>query len=164
MDFEIGNLLYIVITLVAVIIGLLGKKKKPADGGSGAPEESAARPGFLENLERVLQMGQEQPEVKDLQNFEADLPDEEALTVEAVEESFADLRNRPSILEEYDRIMNQSKEGELGFMMAEEGLNYGTVDVIDLDETQGSNYFDIVRDFDAGTAIVYSTIINRLDY
>jgi len=153
MDFEIGNLLYIVITLVAVIVGVLGKKKKPADGGSGASGESAARPGFLENLERVLQMGQEQPEIKDLQEFETDLPDEEVLTVE---ESHADLRNRPSIMDEYDRIMNRSNEGEL--------TDGGALEVIDLDGTQGNNYFEIVRDFDAGTAVVYSTIINRLDY
>ena len=162
MDFDIGNLLYIVITLVAVIIGVLGKKKKPADGGSGAPK-SAARPGFLENLERVLQMGQEQTEIKNLQDFEADLPDEEAITVEA-EESHSDLRNRPSILEEYDRIMNQSKEGELGSMMEEGGFTDGALEVVDIDETQGNNYFEIVRDFDAGTAVVYSAIINRLDY
>jgi hypothetical protein len=161
MDFEIGNLLYIVITLVAVIVGVLGKKKKPADGGSGAPGESAARPGFLENLERVLQMGQEQPEIKDLQEFEVDLPDEEVLSVE---ESHADLRNRPSIMDEYDRIMNRSNEGEFGSMMAEDGLTDGAMEVLDLDGEQGNNYFEIVRDFDAGTAVVYSTIINRLDY
>ena len=161
MDFDIGNLLYIVITLVAVIVGVLGKKKKPADGGSGAPGESAARPGFLENLERVLQMGQEQPEIKDLQEFEADLPDEEVLTVE---EPHADLRNRPSILEEYDRIMNRRNEGELGSMIAEGGFTDEALEVIDLDGTQGNNYFDIVRDFDAGTAVVYAAIINRLDY
>ena len=161
MDFEIGNLLYIVITLVAVIVGVLGKKKKPADGGSGAPGESAARPGFLENLERVLQMGQEQPEIKDLQEFEADLPDEEVLTVE---EPHADLRNRPSIMDEYDRIMNRSNAGEIGSMMAEDGLTDGALEVLDLDGTQGNNYFDIVRDFDAGTAVVYAAIINRLDY
>jgi hypothetical protein len=161
MDFEIGNLLYIVITLVAVIVGVLGKKKKPADGGSGAPGESAARPGFLENLERVLQMGQEQPEIKDLQEFETDLPDEEVLTVE---ESHSDVRNRPSIMDEYDRIMNQSNEGEFGSMIAEGGLSDEALEVVDLDGTQGNNYFEIVRNFDAGTAVVYSTIINRLDY
>ena len=155
MDFDIGNLLYIVITLVAVIIGVLGKKKKPADGGSGAPGESAARPGFLENLERVLQMGQEQTEVKDLQDFEADLPDEEVITVEAMEESHSDLRNRPSIMEEYERIMIRGKDGE----QISEAL-----EVVDLDELPGTNYIEIVRDFDVGTAVVYSTIINRLDY
>ncbi|MCK5693029.1 MAG: hypothetical protein KAI08_09270, partial [Bacteroidales bacterium] len=97
----------------------------------------------------------------DLQEFEVDLPDEEVLTVE---ESHADLRNRPSIMEEYDRIMNRSNEGELGNMMAGGELMDGALEVFDLDGTQGNNYFEIVRDFDAGTAVVYSTIINRLDY
>ena len=81
-----------------------------------------------------------------------------------MEESHADLRNRPSILEEYDRIMNQSNEGEFGSMIAEGGLTDEAPEVVDLDGTQGNNYFEIVRDFDAGTAVVYSTIINRLDY
>jgi len=154
MDFEIGNILYIVITLVAVIIGLLGKKKKPADGGSGAPG-SEARPGFMENLERVLQMGQEQAEIKDLQDIEEDLPLEVVVPVQEEEKSYADLRSRPSIMDEYDKIMNRAKDGE---------LSGDSPDLIDLADMQGTNYFDIVRDFDAGTAVVYSAIINRLDY
>ena len=153
MDFEIGNILYIVITLVAVIVGVLGKKKKPADGGSSAPG-SEARPGFMENLERVLQMGQEPVKSTELQDFEEDLPVEEVVPVHAAEESFVDVRNRPSIMDEYDRIMNRSKDGELS----------EALDVIDLDGMQGTDYFEIVRDFDAGTAVVYSAIINRLDY
>ncbi len=39
MDFDTGNILYVVITLIAVIVGLLGKKKKKAQGsGSGEAE------------------------------------------------------------------------------------------------------------------------------
>lgn len=38
------------------------------------------------------------------------------------------------------------------------------LEVFDLDELPGTDYFEIVKDFDAGTAIVYSSIINRLDY
>ncbi len=163
MDFEIGNILYIVITLVAVIIGLLGKKKKPADGGSGAPG-SEARPGFMENLERVLQMGQEQAEIKDLQDIEEDLPPEVVVPVQEEEKSYADLRNRPSIMDEYDKIMNRAKDGGLDFMMEDGELSGDSGELMDLDDMQGTNYFDIVRDFDAGTAVVYSAIINRLDY
>ena len=32
MDFDIGNILYVVITIVAIAASLLGKKKKPANG------------------------------------------------------------------------------------------------------------------------------------
>ncbi len=160
MDFEIGNILYIVITLVAVIVGVLGKKKKPANGGSSTPE-SGARPGFMENLERVLQMGQEPAEITELQNFEEDVPVEELVPVHTAEKSFNDLRNKPSIMDEYDRIMNRSKDGE--FVM-EDGELSEALGVLDLDEMQGTDYFEIVREFDAGTAVVYSTIINRLDY
>jgi len=163
MDFDIGNIFYIVITLVAVIVGVLGKKKKPADGSSDAPE-SAARPGFMENLERVLQMGQEQVGVTDLQDFEEDLSPEEVLPAQAAEESSDDLRSRPSIMDEYDRIMNRAKDGELDSMMEGGEFTSDALELIDLDGTEGTDYFEIVRDFDAATAVVYSTIINRLDY
>lgn len=161
MDFDIGNILYIVITLVAVIVGVLGKKKKPADGGSSAPG-SKARPGFLENLERVLQMGQEPVEVTELQDYEEDLSVEEVVPVHVAEESFDDIRNRPSIMDDYERIMKQSNDG--GFEIGDGEHISEELEVIDIDDMQGTNYFEIVREFDAGTAVVYSTIINRLDY
>jgi hypothetical protein len=163
MDFDIGNILYIVITIVAVAVGLLRKKKKPAGGGSGASEGSA-RPGFFENLERVLQMGQEPAEPTELQEFEADLPVEETVAAEAVDDPFIDVRHRPTIMEDYDRIMNSGKDGELDFMLDDGELAAEAEEVLDLNEESGTNYFEIVRDFDARTAIVYSTIINRLDY
>jgi len=161
MDFDIGNILYIVITLVAVIVGLLGKKKKPAEGASEEPG-SDARPGFMENLERVLQMGQEEHQVRDLQDFEEDLPVEEAEPVPVVEESLNDVRSRPSIMDEYERIMNRNKDDEQDYILGgDEQME--VLELIDLDETAGTDYFEIVKDFDAGTAVVYSAIINRLD-
>ena len=34
----------------------------------------------------------------------------------------------------------------------------------DMDHEGEANYFEIVKDFDARTAVIYSAIINRLDY
>ena len=163
MDFDIGNILYILITLVAVIIGLLGKKKKPAGGDSGAPA-TEKRPGFLENLERVLTMDQEQTRVTDLQDFEADLPVEEPVPERVMEEPQPEAMKSPGILEEYDRIMSRNQDMDSNLLMSEGGVISDALEVIDLDDERGTDYFEIVRDFDAGTAVVYSAIINRLDY
>ncbi len=38
------------------------------------------------------------------------------------------------------------------------------LEVIQLDDEWGTDYFEVVKDFDAGTAVVYSAIINRVDY
>jgi hypothetical protein len=38
------------------------------------------------------------------------------------------------------------------------------LEVISLDDEGGTNYFEVIKDFDAGTAVVYSAIINRVDY
>lgn len=145
------------------MIGLLGKKKKPADGGTGTPE-GEARPGFLENLERALTMDQEQPRVRDLQDFEPDLPDEEYAREVQVEEVKPQAQERPSLMEEYERIMSQRGDQYQNTTMSEGGVLSETLEVIDLDEEYGTDYFEIVKDFDAGTAVVYSAIINRLDY
>ncbi|MDF1574490.1 MAG: hypothetical protein P1P86_04785 [Bacteroidales bacterium] len=160
MDFEIGNILYIVITLVAVIVGLLGKKKKPAPGDTDGLE-GERRPGFLENLERIMTMGQEESLVTDLQPYEEDLPVEEI--VQAEEEPFAYFQRSPGILEQYDAIMNRITDGDPQLVMSEGESMLEPLEVEDLDYIPGTDYFEIVKDFDAGTAVVYSAIINRLD-
>ncbi|RLD55317.1 MAG: hypothetical protein DRI97_09725, partial [Bacteroidetes bacterium] len=99
MDFDIGNILYVVITLVAIIIGVLGKKKKRVNQSPGDSDDKA-RPGFMENLERVLRMGQEDPQVADLQVYEDDLVLEES------EQAAASAAPSKSILDDYDQIMS----------------------------------------------------------
>lgn len=163
MDFDIGNILYIIITLVVVLVGLLGKKKKPAEGGTGAPQ-GEARPGFMENLERVLTMGQEQAQIRDLQEYERDLPVEEFTYEEPEPDVQAEITREPSLLEEYERLVQRRTETNPELLMEEGGIVDDVLEVIELDEEYGTDYFEIVRDFDAGTAIVYSAIINRLDY
>ena len=159
MDFDIGNILYIVITLVAVAVGLLGKKKKPANGGPGVPE-GQAKPGFLENLERVLQMGQEETAIRDLQDFEEVISFEEDVQMEVVPEPM----KAQNIMDQYEKIMNRSTDGALDLIDGEGEQMTEVLELIDMDHESGTDYFEIVQNFDAGTAIVYSTIINRLDY
>ena len=121
----------------------------PAGGTSGSPAGSR-RPGFLENLEQVLQMGQEQSGIRDLEDFEEDLPEEEpsfafkaedpSLAREAEEPSasagdtFTDLRNRPGIMEEYERIMKRGMEESTELYSAEGTRSTGALEVIELDE------------------------------
>lgn len=163
MDFDIGNILYIVITLVAVIIGLLGKKKKPARQGE-SKGGSEAQPGFMENLERVLRMGQENPEVADLQSFEEDFPVEEIITSEAEPEARWEPLKAPNIMDDYERIMKHQQEDDTDNFNTGEGDMNKIIEVIELDEESGTGFLDIVQEFDAETAVVYSAILNRLDY
>ena len=163
MEFDIGNILYIVITLVAVLVGVLGKKKKKGTPATGE-EGGNAQPGFMENLERFLTMGQENPAVVDLQEFEEDLPVEESLVSELESESRYEPMKAPSIMDEYDRIMQGSQQEESDIYFSQGDSMMESLDLIELDEEAGTSFFDIVEKFDARTAIVYSAIINRLDY
>ncbi len=166
MDFDIGNILYVVITLVAIIAGLLGKKKKPANQ-SPQETETESRPGFMENIERILRMGQENPQVTELQDYEEEIAYEEAEPAVSLNSEVSSKTIVPSrsILDDYDRIMNSMDgvEYDTSFTDGDHHLDE-SLEVIDMDQERKTNYFDIVKDFDAGTAVVYSAIINRLDY
>ena len=165
MDFDIGNILYVVITLVAITAGLLRKKKKPANQSS-KETENEVQPGFMENIERILRMGQENPQVKDLQDYEEDIAFEETRPVVSPNSELDAEIVVPSrsILDDYDRIMNSMNERDYDASFADGDHLDESLEVFDMDHEGGSNYFEIVKDFDAGTAVVYSAIINRLDY
>lgn len=159
MDFDIGNLFYIIITLVVIIIGLLGKKKKPAGQGTGETEKSA-QPGFLENLEKAFNMGEERQFV-DLREHEENVVVEEKIEA-PVEEPEA---TNGGLLEEYERLMERQKnDAARGSIQSETDTIMAPLEVIHLDEEKGTDYFEVIRNFDAGTAVVYSAIINRVDY
>ena len=156
MDFDIGNIFYIVITLVAVIVGILGKKKKPA--GTGSPEDSeGAAPGFLENLEKAFNMGQEDQLVVDLKEGEVDLePEMPVADYQAPEKS--------SLMEEYDRLYKNRNEQNEDSILSSVDMATEPLEIIDLEEDEGTDYFEVVEDFNAATAVVYAAIINRIDY
>ena len=165
MDFDIGNILYIVITLVALALGLFGKKKKRPGTGSPGEPGSSSQPGFLENLERALSdLGREETAVVELKEDEPDLVAEEA-AYEPFREYLAEKEQ-----EAYERYgpsreyMVPETEQYMEPVFAEGETENGELQVVDLDKQEGVNYFDVVRNFDLGTAVVYSTIINRLDY
>ena len=166
MEFDIGNILYIIITLVALSLGLLGRKRKKPGQGVPASEEGDSQPGFLENLERTLtRLGQEEREVMDLGEYEPDLPPEEVEYEEVTESIPNPAPAASSILDDYDSLLKRLNERETDSMLAE-GQSFGEpIEVIDLEmEEGGVDYFQVVKDFNAGTAVVYSAIINRLDY
>lgn len=163
MEFDIGNILYIVITLVAVLVGVLGKKKKPGTPGTGEGG-GKAQPGFMENLERLLTGGQENPAVVDLQEYEEDLPAEEGLASELEADSKWEPIKAPSIMDEYDRIMQGNQQEESDIFFTEGDSLMESLEVIELDKEAGTDFLDMVNKFDARTAVVYSAIINRLDY
>jgi hypothetical protein len=162
MDVDISNILYIIITLVVVIVSVLGKKKKPGTGGSDG-SGNASRPGFMENLERILQMGQEEPLISNPEPYEADLSVEEPEVEEVVQKPAAKMR-KPGILDEYNRIMNRTTDGQTDLVKSEGQRATEQLEIINLDDETGTDFFELVKNFDARTAIVYSTIINPLDY
>jgi len=160
MEFDLGNILYIVITLIAVIAGLAGRKKKPAPGSGEGSEGSGS--GFMDNLENLLKMGQEEPEVTTLMDDEEDLPPETEPELVSPSPVVEKTPEQSPYMDDYARILSrlESREG----MEAEQEGGDEPLQVIDLDREEGTDYFDIVRDFDAETAVIYAAIINRVDY
>ncbi len=160
MEFDIGNILYIIITLVAVTVGLLGKKKK-RQGQTDGESTGEAQPGFLESLEKLFNPGQQEQMVRDLQDHEQDLSFEE----EYVEPTPAARPQSSSFMKEYEPSQMQRKEyGRRGANLSQSDDAHYYVEQFHSDENEGTDFFEVVKDFDAGTAVVYSAIINRIDY
>lgn len=149
------------ITLVAVLVGVLGKKKKPSPTGSG--EEGGSRVGgFMENLEKAFQMGQEEQVVADYDESEESEPFEESdyepvVAQQATSEPSSLMREWESYNEKSGSMLNDS-------ILSDADIVTDPLEVIQLGDDEGTDYFEVVKDFNAATAVVYAAIINRIDY
>jgi len=174
MDFDIGTLIYIIATLVAVIAGAFSKKKKPAGGqqpeGSERKEGSG---GFFGKLEQQFEgiVDEARNVVKETTGeftssedaLEEMQHDEYTFAEEVHEKRLSGENEKIAAFSQYegifdpDMLMNQELiEGE-----AERSTG---IQVIELEEDSYVDYYEIVKDFDLGTAVVYSAIISRPDY
>jgi hypothetical protein len=168
MDFDIGNILYIVITLVVIIVGILGKKRKqPAKPLITDGSDSESRPGFMENLKEVLEMGREDPVFMDFSEGEPEIPAEKVVEkkpviAKSVLEQAMEERKR---FMGYEPIRQDLKYEENDTILAETDSVIEPLQVIQIEEEEKrTDYFEIARNFNAGKAIVHSAIINRIDY
>lgn len=177
---DIGNIIYIIFTLVAIMLGMFGSKNKKKQ-----PGQQQSKPGFMEELERALRGDQEPagtPVDYSEEELEAMAYAEEGYRDEAVYEEEPETPEEPkpqetytpneevldqqvSILEAYDRIMRSNQAGEEEFLVHEgdSGLE-GELKVINLEEEQHTDFSELLKDFDARKAIVYAEIINRKEF
>lgn len=180
MDLDIGTLIYIIITLVVVITGALGKKRKPVT--KPATGESSGSGGFFQKLEDQLSgfvdetkaslsstesendLEELNPETSFQQENNGNYQNEEEGTLyvdtsksnedAGLSDSYED--EEESEYEEIaDLINNEAIRATDGNMIME---------VYDLDNDLGLDYFDLVDDFDLKSAVIYSAIINRKEY
>lgn len=162
MDFDFGNLIYIIATLVAILVGVLGKKKKPAPGappgGSGQKEKGNIFDFLGKELEGYMENNRDSQAPVYEESFENGYSD-------GFEESIQASEVVPDIYQSYDEG-NYNPEAQLNRVLIErEGRSSSApLEVIELDEDQGQDYFDVVMDFNLESAVIYSAVINRIEY
>ena len=175
MDFDIGNLIYIIATLVAIIVGLLGKKKKkPMGEGGPASEPEPRKNNIFEALGKELEgfMVQNQPNVS--QPEEEAFIEEEAYdrdVYEPLTSGYQPIDFDPDpdpvpdpFMSEFEGSLNPNTEKNYDLLQSEAISSTPELQVIDLDEDEGQDYFEVVKDFDLETAVIYSAVINRTEY
>lgn len=176
MEFDIGTLLYILITIIAVAAGVLGQKKKPASGRPASDEESGPF-GFFSKLEE--QIGGLVDETKDEvqqvaeEVIPAEQPDDNRIfqdkdSYDWQTASFdGDSATSGNYYNEFEGFYDPGKqESRLDAIIeeAERTTSDESIEVIEVDDVSHPDYFKIVENFDLGTAVIYSTIINRKEY
>ncbi len=192
MEFDIGTLIYIIVTIVAIVAGVTGNKKKPSPGNPGSGEKTGSK-SFLEKLEEQIGAFSDeargtQLETDDEEVFVTDQGMEEdgdELTEEFAEAPAAEASrsaeekaapayefawNDPSnVYSQYEGYYDldereKSDYEDLKSSEARRTTDEDEIKVIDMDEVSHVDYFEIIKDFDLGTAVIYSTIINRKEY
>ena len=162
MDFDFGNLIYIIATLVAILVGVLGKKKKPAQGASPGDSGQTGKGNIFDLLGKEFEGYMESnrdtqaPEYEDSQEYGySDGMEESVPVAEAV----------PEVYRSYNEG-NYNPEAQVNreLIQSEGGSSTDAIQVIDLDEDEGQDYFDVVKDFNLESAIIYSAVINRNEY
>jgi len=176
MDFDIGTLIYIIITIVAVVAGALGNKKKPVPGKQGSSGSSSSG-GFFNKLEQ--QFSEFTSEVKDSVQSTRDeftmneapaetyMAEEQPEYNEVVEEYTEQEESEQGEYADFEGIYTPGKEENID-LIQQEAIRATDesemLEVIEMDEASHPDYFEIVSDFDLGTAVIYSSIINRIEY
>ncbi len=179
MDIDIGSLIYILITVIAIIGGVAGKKKKP----KGARDKNV-KPGFLGKLEAQLENFTQ--EAKDsFGNMKqepepGDMEYEEAMEHKEKEEYVEEKDYFEKLGEEYETDnLNEARgnfaayeglispdEEQNEVLIESEGISTtGDVAVSNISEDDPWDFDqqDEMEDFDLQTAVIYSTIINRIE-
>ncbi len=188
MEFDIGTLVYIIITIVAIVAGGAGNKKKPAPGNPGSGENTGSN-SFLEKLEE--QFGNFADEARG--SLQEEVDEEVYVTGQEAEEEAAAFEETPAaeasrsaeeqaapsyefawndpanVYSQYEGYydLDEKDKSDYDDLKASEARRTNDEDeirVIDMDEDSYVDYFEIVKNFDLGTAVIYSTIINRKEY
>ena len=180
MEFDIGTLIYILITIIAIVAGVAGQKKKPAKG-TAAPDsggENESR-GFFDKLEE--QLGGFMDETKEkVQNFSDEILYQEKRSEPVMQEGVSNYNDRmmevdydedneiyQNAYNAFEGVLDPDKQENLE-LITEEAIRTTeeseVLQVIEMDNMSHPDYYEIVREFDLGTAVIYSTIINRPDY
>jgi len=177
-DFDIGTLIYIIITVVAIVAGAFGKKKKPVNKPLAEEEETGSK-GFFGKLEE--QFGGFIEEAKEsVQGITSEFVPvenevvEEPVIQEAAKgyESLLDkyvngIPMEDSPFQEYEESFDEDEEDneDLTSPQAKRSTEDGQIlQVINTDPNTYVDYDQMIEDFDLGTAVIYSSIINRQEY
>jgi hypothetical protein len=175
MEFDIGTLFYILITIIAIVASVLGQKKKPADGQQTSDEESGPF-GFFSKLEE--QIGGLVDDTKEgvQQVAEEVIPEEQPDDKRILQDKDSydwqtasydgDTATSGEYYNEFEGYYDSKKQEDLDAIIeeVERSTSDDAIQVIDVEDSSHPDYFKIVEDFDLGTAVIYSTIINRKEY
>ncbi len=174
MEIDFGTILYILITIIVVIAGIAGKKKKPA---TGEPSGEGGGKSFFDKLEEQLggfvdDAREQAQSVKEEfspgdESAEVSMEQEATTAYQAIaREDFPDHDN-PGMYEQYEGVFDPDSEEGLDLLPDEAVRSTeesDSMELVDLEEEDHPDYFEIVSEFDLGTAVIYSAIINRKEF
>lgn len=175
MEFDIGTLIYIIITIIAIVAGVAGKKKNPARNTGDS--DAGGSKSFFDKLEEQISgftgevkeaAGSFTEEIKEPFTEEEPVMEREVASDDRREQDKIYWQNNiERAYDEYAGIYDPDQQEELEQITEEANRSTDESNILqveELDEQEHPDYFSIISDFDLGTAVIYSSIINRKEY
>ncbi|MFP4024086.1 MAG: hypothetical protein ACLFVR_06125 [Thiohalospira sp.] len=164
MDDIFDSLIYILITLAAFAISLLGKKKKPAQRPSGnfnsEDRSDKEQNPFFADFERLLD--NDYSDEYDIGKEQAPVEEQETIHFSGEEKSSRNQVNN-EILDTVPEELLDGKEAMPYSIEHDDTSEIFSKSIKDEDLT-ASDEESVMDDFDLEKAVIYSEIINRKDY
>ena len=163
MKIDIDTLIYLIVMLIFVALGAVGKKKRPAaNAGSKVPEgppdamdENSPMDAFSKNFSRFMgDYGMIETE-EAIQN---DIPLDEEIAESAIEKRTDTLDTVEDSLDSMDDALDQVEEIDY-YAHIEDSIKLSELTMKDSGEEKIDEIKQIIDDFDIRSAIIYAEII-----
>ncbi len=168
MKFDVGTILYIIITIIVVIAGAVGRKKKPAVNNPNTQRKTGLE-GFLSSFGEQFENFAEPEKSAEAYQEEEILVEDDVEPEVSTETSNMEMEDdvEESIFGEYEGVYDPDAIHNHEIVIGEGERSTGDdkpMQIVELEEESKADFHELFTNFDLRKAVIYSIIIDKVEY